>query len=121
MRSESSRNDRTYETFREDEPRGQARPNKLLEEVLCETLNRSRESGVQLIESLRRWKDTQVDHAMDQEWFIELARHVLSHRLGQTGTQLPGDLYVEVGRALWRNDVSRRRVQRFWQALGAER
>lgn len=101
----------------------QVRPSvnqRLLQEVLGETLIRNQENSEQLIETLRRFCQQHSPHPFDEALLVMIAEEVLRHRLGERSRQLPRDLYNEVGRALWVNDESRKRIERFWNALGAD-
>ncbi len=93
---------------------------RLLQEVLGETLIRHQENSAQLLEVLRDLKVRHLNDPCDEALFVLIATAVLQHRLGPRSRHLPADLYDEVGRALWTNDESRRRIERFWNSLGAE-
>ncbi|PAY21502.1 hypothetical protein CKO51_00060 [Rhodopirellula sp. SM50] len=93
---------------------------RLLQEVLGETLIRHQENSDQLLEVLRDEKVRHENAPCDEALFVSIATAVLRHRLGPRSRQLPADLYDEVGRALWTNEYSRRRIERFWNSLGAE-
>ncbi|MCS7466691.1 hypothetical protein NZK35_08550 [Stieleria sp. ICT_E10.1] len=93
---------------------------RLLQEVLGETLIRLQENSDQLLEVLRQEKVRRQNAPCDEALFVSIATAVLRHRLGPRSRQLPADLYDEVGRALWTNAYSRQRIERFWNSLGAE-
>lgn len=136
MFAQHSRSSNTYTHYREAESSDQAagdgkaaapaaanQPSpsqQLLQEVLGETLVRNREHPGQLVQVLRALHGQYADHECDEALFTLIAREVLRHRLGPRSSKLPKDLYDEVGRALWTNENSRGRVQRFWDSLGAE-
>ncbi|QDV45621.1 hypothetical protein Enr13x_55000 [Stieleria neptunia] len=105
---------------RSAEAAGTGQSQRLLQEVLGETLIRHQENSDQLLEVLRDAKLRHVDDPCDEALFVRIATAVLQHRLGARARQLPADLYDEVGRALWTNDYSRRRIEGFWNSLGAE-
>ena len=92
---------------------------RLLQEVLGETLIRNQENPGHLVQILQDFRRQHLDHEIDHALFVMIAREVLRHRLGERSLKLPADLYEEVGRALWSNDESRQRVHRFWNSLGA--
>ena len=92
---------------------------RLLQEVLGETLIRNQENPDQLVQVLRDFKDQHRNDEIDVALFVLIAREVLRHRLGERARKLPDDLFDEVGRALWANQDSRNRIQRFWNSIGA--
>jgi hypothetical protein len=93
---------------------------QLLQEVLGETLIRNQENSDQLVQTLRAFQKQQTESECDEALFVQIVRQVLRHRLGERAGKLPGDLFEEVGRAMWTNDGSRLRVIRFWTSLGAD-
>lgn len=92
---------------------------RLLQEVLGETLIRNQENSDQLVQVLREFQRQHRRHDFDEALFVLIARQVLRHRLGDRAGKLPVDLFNEIGRALWSNQDSRERVRRFWSSLGA--
>ena len=101
-------------------PESQPKPshNELLQEVLGETLVRSRECPEELVAALREYYDRHPERVCNEELFADIVREVLLHRLGRRTNKFPADLFDEVGRALWTNDDSRTRVERLWNSLG---
>ncbi|MCC9602674.1 hypothetical protein LOC67_19155 [Stieleria sp. JC731] len=93
---------------------------QLLNDVLGETLARHQEDSTSLIDALVRLRQTRVDQPCDELLFVEIARQVLEHRLGERCARLPRDCFAEVGKAFWNNDQSRHRIQHFWSTLGAD-
>ena len=105
----------------DDRSKNSPRPSineQLLQEVLGETLNRSRECPEELVDALRNYYSRHRTRACDEELFADIVREVLRHRLGRRTNKFPADLFDEVGRALWSNDDSRARVERLWNSLG---
>lgn len=91
---------------------------QLLQEVLGETLIRNQENTQQLVDQLRCFRREHAGESCDLELFVAIAREVLRHRLGVRSRKLPDELYDEVGRALWSNEHSRKRVEGLWEKLG---
>ena len=135
MFAQPSQSPETYTRYRDDEETSSGRDSgnapqtkgssdlsenqALLQEVLGETLIRNQENSGQLIEALRSYRQQHAELPCDQSLFVMITREVLRHRLGERFGKLPTDLFEEVGRALWTNEGSRKRVERFWNSLGA--
>ncbi len=137
MFSQPSQPSQTYTRFREGEdpepesgrqestpaastpPASTSANQRLLQEVLGETLLRSQEHPGKLIEHLKAIQQEHAGAMVDEQLYVLIAREVLRHRLGTRCQELPADLHEEIGRALWTNESSRDRIRRFWDALGA--
>ena len=98
---------------------GAGQNQRLLQEVLGETLIRHQENSEQLLEVLRDLGIRHANHPCDEALFVLIATTVLQHRLGVRSRQSPAELYDEVGRALWSHEHSRGRIVRLWNSLGA--
>ncbi|MDM4016155.1 hypothetical protein [Roseiconus lacunae] len=94
---------------------------QLLNDVLGETLARHQEDGGSLIDALEQLRGSCDGRRCDESLFVEIARQVLRHRLGDRFRRLPQDAFEEVGRAFWNNEQSRERIQQFWSTLGIDK
>ncbi|MEM6471426.1 MAG: hypothetical protein AAF802_17825 [Planctomycetota bacterium] len=93
----------------------------ILLDVLGETLVRRQESAGDLLRALTDFRQQTQTDRFDESVVPKLIRVVLRHRLGESFNKLPNELFAEVGQSLWDHKGSRHRVERLWNALGAER